>query len=137
MRALDGFWFQVFFVSLHVLELTCVRHISICCYTSSYISRDISRSPPRTTARTTTHHHAPPLPGAWGLQVTRGSQRVTVSRNLFTDCAAGGVYVGDVNETQADYLYSVGVPLLSDINVADNVVDGVGTEYQVTMSTTS
>jgi hypothetical protein len=45
--------------------------------------------------------------------------------------------VGDVNETQADYLNSVGVPLPSDINVADNVVDGVGTEYQVTMSTTS
>ena len=45
--------------------------------------------------------------------------------------------MGDVNETQADYLNSVGVPLPSDINVADNVVDGVGTEYQVPMSTTS
>jgi hypothetical protein len=66
--------------------------------------------------------------GSWGLAVTHGSQHVTVSNNLFTDSAAGGLYVGNVNETRSDLL----LPKPEFINVADNVVDTVGTEFQGT-----
>lgn len=66
--------------------------------------------------------------GSWGVSVTRGSQRVTVARNLFTDSAAGAVYLGDVNETQSTLPF----PKPAFLEVADNFVDTAGAEYQGT-----
>ena len=65
--------------------------------------------------------------GAWGLAVTYGAQRTEVSHSTFTDCSGGGIYLGNVNETRAS---DSTVPKLANLLVQDNVVDGVGVEYQ-------
>lgn len=64
--------------------------------------------------------------GAWGLRLSNGTQRASVSRCSFQDLSGGGICIGnvdDTNETRSGLQ-------VAEVLIADNTLTGMGEEYK-------